>query len=831
MAFRVATSTLRALEWDQIVLMLADQCRTAEGRRRVLGEQTSSQIRHEEGLEASDEGEDDAQAAAASMGRHLFEATAAQVRLRLAETSEARALLDAETFPPLGGTASLGDALARAEKGGVLEASQLLVLRTTLEVIESLHRYLERHAERAPSLHDLGSTIEALPELCKRIDRSIDPAGDVRDAASSALANARRESNDLGQELQDRLGRYLRNAEIADALSDAYFTVRNDRYVLPVKADYKGRVRGIVHDASRSGATLFIEPEAVVDTNNRLKQAELTVQRETLRVLRALSDEVGANAASIQVSLEALAGVDLAFARAHLSQRMHATCPEAGEAGVFELPLLRHPLIPAEACVANDVRIGADWKVLVLSGPNAGGKTVAMKSVALAALMVRTGLHVPCEDGARVDLVPQLIAEIGDGQDIGESLSTFSAHMAHLARIVGTAEPGALLVLDEIGVGTDPGEGAALAQAILERLADVGANVIVTTHYNLLKEMAEVDPRFANASVEFDAETLLPTYRLHLGTPGASSAAAVAARMGMPSSVLERAQALLRREDRQLDRMLAELAASRATLESEQEQVARLRAESEASRDEYRVKLERLQERRDKLFAVMRDDLDVAFKEAHSEVARVIRELQRGNTAQDAAKARERLESLRDEAERKALETGARAPEEPPPGLVPIDWRRVSLGDSVMLEGGKRATLESLPDRRGRGSVVMGSAKLVLPSERVGQAVRKKAERYEAPHGKVKLERTSGEAPELRGGTVRCDLRGARVEEALDRLAELIDRATVEGRDALHIIHGHGTGALRKAVREHLRASPLIAKVRKGEDDDGGEGVTLADVR
>jgi DNA mismatch repair protein MutS2 len=424
-------------------------------------------------------------------------------------------------------------------------------------------------------------------------------------------------------------------------LSDDFYTVRNDRYVLPVRADARGGVPGIVHDASSSGTTVFIEPEAVVDLNNRLKTAEIEIERETLRVLRHLARSVVERLPEIESGVEVLEQIDLAFARGRLSQRMNAVEPSLGPDGSFELYGLRHPLLPVDSAVPNDVRLGDGPSVLLISGPNAGGKTVAMKAVAIAALSVRAGLHVAALPGARMGVVDAVLADIGDEQDLRESLSTFSAHMANLARIVESASSRCLVILDEIGAGTDPSEGASLAQAILETLAETGARVIATTHYSLLKEMASADPRFLNASVELDEETLAPTYRLHLGTPGTSSATAVAGRMGLRPEVLERANALLEREDRQLDRLLVELSANRVALETERREARRLRAETETARDEYRHKLERLQERRDQLFRSLRDDLEAAFKNAHEEVAQVIRGLQRGPSARDAALARE----------------------------------------------------------------------------------------------------------------------------------------------------------------------------------------------
>jgi DNA mismatch repair protein MutS2 len=470
--------------------------------------------------------------------------------------------------------------------------------------------------------------------------------------------------------------------------------------------------------------------------------------------------------------------------------------------------------------------------VLVISGPNAGGKTVALKSLGLAALLARAGLHVPADAGARVALVDDVLADIGDGQDMRQSLSTFSAHMLRLSEIVAAAGRDSLALLDEVGVGTDPGEGAALAQAILEILADAGTRVVATTHFSLLKEMAAVDERFCNASVDFDPETLAPSYRLSLGAAGSSSATSVAARMGMPAHVLKRANALLDREDRRLDRMLQELGASRAALEAEQRRVAQLRAESEGMRDEYRHKLEEIHARRDKLFLRMRGDLDHAFKEAHAQVAGVIRELQRGGGARDAARARAELQRL--DAQAREAEAGLGLERSPAAEGRAIDWRRARPGDRIGLPGGASGALVSLPDRQGRVRVRVGSATLVVSSERVRELESGRGS-SEATGGRAARRERSSERPGagdglVAGGTLHCDLRGLRADEAIDRIAGALDQALCDERSAVEFIHGIGTGALRRVVREQLAASPHVSSVRTGDPDHGGDGVTLADL-
>jgi DNA mismatch repair protein MutS2 len=815
MAFRVSDKILLRLEWPELIERLAAHTHTPRGRARC------------------------ATAQGGATPQTLFAQSLEAALALLRETSEARHLLDQGQAPPLGGLQDLEPTLRRLGKGGVLGARELLDLRAALSALHATERFLSRQAAEAPHLLAHAAGIADLRDLEDEIDLCIEAEGEVRDSASPALADARREARGLAAELQRRLDAYLRDPEVVAALSDSFVTMRNGRFVLPVRSDARARVRGIVHDASGSGTTLFVEPEAVVELNNRLKQAELAVERETLRVLRALSEQASRELLALEAGLSALEAIDLAFARGWLSQEMDAVEPVVRREGVFVLPQLRHPLLLPERVVPNDLRLGESYTVLVLSGPNAGGKTVALKCLALAALCVRAGLHVPAAPGCRADLVDALLADIGDEQNLRESLSTFSAHLANLARIVEEATPHSLIVLDEIGVGTDPSEGAALAQAILEALADAGARVVVTTHFNLLKEMAAVDPRFANACVEFDPDTLAPTYRLHQGLAGVSSATAVAARMGLRPEVLERANVLLERDDRRLDHTLSELASNRAALERERSEALRLRAESEATRAEYRAKLAKLEARREELFRRMREDLDQAFRGAHAEVAAVIRDLQRGGGARDAAHARERLQSLEAEADAAAQAAQAESPMPEPPAC-PVNWREAKPGDVVRVRGGGDAVLVALPDRRGRVSVQVGAARLVLPMDRLAAQDRPtprdaREGAVDARRGppKVAVElaeasRAVAEKAALGEALPTCDLRGLRVEEALGRLVVSLDRAALAGQRSLLVLHGLGSGALRDAVRAHLASSPYVVSFLRGDPQQGGDGVTVA---
>lgn len=790
-SFDISQKTLERLEWTRVLERLAKHARTPQAHQAITGR-----------------GADDL------AGGAILSPDAAGMRERLEETREALAVL-ANASAPLSGASDLSQTLSRVRKGGTLDAETLRRVASTLAALYDAARFLGARVDEAPHLGALAERIAPNNPLRVEIERSIDESGEVCEGASAALAEARQDARRLSGEIQNRVDRLLRSPEVRTHLSDNWATLRSDRYVLPVRADSRGSVPGIVHDASRSGTTLFIEPEELVDLNNRHKRAELTADREVRRVLGELSAAVAGAADEVEASLELLARIDLAFARAHYALDLDAVEPEVGNEARIELPLLRHPLIPPEESVANDLHIGRDFHVLVLSGPNAGGKTVAMKAAALAVLFARCGLFVPAAAPARIDVFDALHADIGDTQNLEEHLSTFSGHMANLARIAARADTRSLVVLDEVGMGTDPGEGAALAQATLETLADSGARTIATTHYGLLKEMAEIDPRFANASVEFDPDTLAPTYRLRMGLPGTSSASAVAARMGMPRPVLERADALLSHEDRRLDRMLAELSASRATLEREQQEARRVRAEGDAARREYSRKLENLRERRERLYREMRDDLDRSFRDAHAKIAGVVRELQRADTSQQAAKVRTELLEV---------EATTRKTDEPQkdkePAAAPVDWNRARPGDALTVPGGGTAILLALPDKKGRVSVRVGSAKLVVAMERLGAPT---------PGNPPAAPRTTPSSRALKeGGTQRCDLRGLRADEARDRLDAALDAAVAAGCERLEIVHGLGTGALRRVVREHLDATGYAKRVLDAEQNRGGDGVTIA---
>ena len=756
----------------------------------------------------------------AAAGAEVFAADPASARVLLGETGEARAWL-AGRPAPLAAIADVESALRRAERGGALHPDDILAVTGAAETVWDAARSLRVRAAEAPLLAARLDGAGEPPDWIRSVRATLDPEGNVVDSASPGLRDARTRVRQLGSKLQRRLQTALTDPAIAAHLSDRFVTVRGGRYVLPVRADARSHVPGIVHDASASGTTLFIEPDAAVATNNALREAELEVRRETQRILQELSEAIGACSDELRAGIAALEHVDLAFARGALALEGEAAPVELATAGGHFLPGLRHPLLPPGEVVPNDLRLGDRFQILVLSGPNAGGKTVAMKALGVAILGAHAGLW-PCAtgDGARVAWTETLLSDIGDAQSVRDQLSTFSAHLRNLAQILEQADAETLVLLDEIGDGTDPGEGAALAQAVLEHLAARGARAVVTTHYNLLKELAAADERFENGSFEFASDTLAPTYRLRMGTPGTSSATAVAARMGIPRGVLDRANELLEGGDRRLERTLATLGESRLALERERREAAQLRAESAAERDALRAKLEHLQARRDRLYDELREELETSFRDAHEQVAAVIRELQRGDRgARDAERARQGLLAI----ERRERAAGSlEAQRRPPAELRPVDWRRAKPGQRVALARGGEATLLTLPDRRGRVSVQLGSARMWFPAEGVG--LPSTPDRADEPRlARVRVERHADGGAPLRP---ELSLRGMRVDEARTRLAEYLDRAAAEGLPQLRIVHGVGTGALCRAVREDLSDSPYVESFAPGAAEAGGEGIT-----
>ncbi len=766
-----------------------------------------------------------------------FEQTLGGVRDRLAETREACALLSTGQEPPLGGAHDLRAVLEQLERGALLAGSDFARLLDTLRAAQRVSRFLSARAEPAPRLADLGRTLPDLAALDAEIARIVTPRGELRESASSELRDARRRAEGCEREIKDRLSRLLRNERVLGALQDRYSTLRENRPVLPVRADARQRVRGIVHDVSSSGTTLFIEPEEIVEVGNRLRIAETEVRRESERLLR----ELGARASSERAALVALGAtlekLDVSMARGRLSLRLGGTEPEFGPGGSLRLVGLRHPLLELDAglereeVVANDVELPEGARGLVISGPNAGGKTVLAKAIALAVLSVRAGLYPACDRRSSMPAFDVVYADIGDEQDLRAGLSTFSARMSNLAGILAAEHVCPLVIVDEVGEGTEPGEGAALAQAVLEGLVERDAFVVATTHFNRLKELAGSDPRFVNASAEFDIETLLPTFRVRMGQPGSSGATFVAERMGLPPELVERARALLDGEDRRLEALTRSLSEIRQELESERRMAAEVREQTEEVRTEYQTRLGALRAAREEALSAMKGELDAAFEQAREEVASVVRALQRGETARGprANRARRELEEIRSRVEQVERE---QRPPAPPKASVQIDWERVEPGARLEVDGlAREVVLLEKSDGKRRVAVRAGAVRMQVACA----SVRRVLGATPAPDavGTCPIRPPAIRVPEpeshagLSLASATCDLRGLRVADALERANAHLHSVLGSGLRRLLFIHGHGTGALRGAIREWLKNLPEVEQFEPGEAAEGGDGVTV----
>ena len=749
------------------------------------------------------------------------------------QTDEAARLLEDQAQASIGGARDVRAALGRAQRGGRLAATDLL---DVAETCRATGLFAARLAGwKGHHLGELRGELDDAPQLRERIERSVDESGEVLDSASSELAAIRKRLRTAQDRVRERLNAMLRASDMASVIGEAIVTVRAGRYVIPIRAEAKGRVKGIVHDQSASGATLFVEPLSVVELNNTWTQATLDEAREVERILDELSREVEARSESLSASLDALARADLWMARARLGSQMDAVRPQPS-ADALELLSARHPLLGGGA-VPIDLRLGErfGYRAMVVTGPNTGGKTVSLKTLGLLVLMHQAGLRVPAADGARLPVFRRVMADIGDEQSIAQSLSTFSSHLRNVVRFVDVADGESLVLLDEIGAGTDPAEGSALAMAIVERLLAAGATVAATTHYAELKTFAQEHPLVTNASVAFDVQTLRPTYRLEIGLPGKSQAFAIAERLGLPGAILDDARSRLAAEHVTMEETLAAIARAEEQRNTELEEARRARQAAEEERGLARSGVGRARREAAQLLAEARQAADEMLARTEREVAEVRRELTRqrnlsGARARSAqpTPAAAAFDELAERAARARTEVSRAAPaapeqdEQEPTGerLQP----RVGLwGRSTTL--GRVGRIVEVSGRTGRVTLETDGPRIVVPADDV--EVVPEPIRGPTPRDL--------EAEELRRRAAarispRLDIRGERVEAAMEQLSGYLDEALLAGLDEAVILHGAGTGALRRAVREYLAEHPRVRSTRPGRKEEGGDQATVAEL-
>lgn len=734
------------------------------------------------------------------------------------QTAEMRLLDQMGIDVPFAGARDIRPLIHSAGIGQVLEASELAEAAQTLKTAWRARGVIEKVRPRAPRLAAISDQVTDFRRFGDEVDAAINTRGEVADSASELLATTRRELRSAQDRLEQRAQAALADALRRGIAQEGLLTERNGRKVIPLKADYRGQLPGIVHDVSSSGATIFVEPMGVVDAGNQVRELQLAEEREVRRVLQRLTALLGESEEAAQRSVLALGELDVLSAKTRLARRMKAQLPPAGEvdswfkpAGATSIVRGRHPLLRGEV-VPSTIEVGGDYAGVLITGPNTGGKTVALKTLGLLTLMAQAGLPVPCDEGSRFRCFDRVYADIGDEQSIEQSLSTFSSHMRNIIEILGKAAPGTLVLLDELGAGTDPTEGAALARAVLETLLERGCTLVATTHHGELKAFAHADPRLRNASVEFNLDTLSPTYHLTVGLPGQSNALAIAQRLGLEQSVLDRAGAQLTPEHFEFEQLLAEI-------RNEREAASEARHREESARRESEDLRVALAERRDKIEQERSSILEAAHRDAEDEVARARRELddlkrRAAHRDFDTRAADETLKQL--DANLAKLEVRARPRRAAAPRIAVR--REVQTGDTIHVRDIPQLG-EALSEvgEDGRVEVQFGSLRMKVSVDRIDR---------------IETTSESGAPPVLvpTGPPVamELDLRGQRAEAALEQLESYLDGAFRAGLPFVRIIHGKGTGALRAATREALAGHPLVRSVESAAANEGGEGVTIA---
>jgi len=759
--------------------------------------------------------------AASPLGRELAEnlepsGDFAEVAQRIEETDEASKVLRLKGNIPLTANSDIRKPLRRAKIGGMLHADELIAIAGTIRSARSVKSFLQPMAEELPIIRSLLAEMNPPAILERRIFECIDEDANILDSASPELKSIRSQIRQLEARVRERLEELIRSSQ--KMLSDAVITLRNDRFVIPVKQEYRAHFGGIVHGQSASGQTFFIEPQSVVQLNNQLHETRQREEREIIRILTELSGQVGENEPDLQKIAQSLGRLDFLFAKARYSLSMRGTKPIINSKGYIRLIQARHPFIPKDSVVPNTIEIGKDYNAIVITGPNTGGKTVALKTVGLLILMAQAGLFIPALEDSQVAVFRSVYADIGDEQSIEQSLSTFSSHMVNIVDFLENIDDNSLVLLDELGAGTDPQEGAALAIAILDEVLRRGARIIATTHYPELKAYGYNRKGVVNASVEFDVDTLSPTYRLILGVPGRSNAFEISRRLGLSPAIIARAKEQMSGETNRIDNMIASLEEKRLEAEREAEEARKILDEATRLHGELQSAWAEFQKRKQDLLERARREAEGIVERAKDEAEEIIRELRKMQLEKSAEikeheliEAKKRLEGLIPHAE---TESPSQKQTKKKFSFRPgEEVRVVSLG--------QKGYLVEKTDR-GMWLVQLGIIKMNVEESDLEPAEPEK----KAPERMIAtVKGKDSPAP------IELDLRGERYEDALLRLEKYLDDAILSGYPRVSIIHGKGTGALRNGVREFLKQHPAVKSFRDGHPNEGGLGVTVVEFK
>ena len=738
-------------------------------------------------------------------------------------TDEATTVLRLRGNVPLGGIFDVRSSVKRAEIGGTLSSNELLDVASTIYAARQVKQFIEQVVEdedlQLPIITEHIEKLMPLPEVEQTIKMSIDENGTVLDGASDQLRGIRQKLRSTESRIREKLESLIRSSSAQKMLSDAIVTIRNERFVIPVKQEYRSAYGGIVHDQSSSGATLFIEPQAIVTLNNELQEAKVKEKQEIERILIALTVQVAEVANELRQNVYLLGELDFMFAKGRYSHELKASKPKMNDRGYIKLVKAKHPLIAQEDVVANDIELGDQYTSIVITGPNTGGKTVTLKTLGLFTLMAQAGLQIPALDGSEMAVFKHVFADIGDEQSIEQSLSTFSSHMVNIVDILQKVDHESLVLFDELGAGTDPQEGAALAISILDQVYEKGARVVATTHYPELKAYGYNREGVVNASVEFDIETLSPTYKLLIGVPGRSNAFEISKRLGLSAEVIERAKGYIGSETNKVENMIASLEDSRRQSEHELEEAEELRKEAQKLHKELQSQIIDFNEKRDKLYEKAEEKAQATVKAASEEAEKIISDLRKMSQKNHAlVKEHELIEA------RKRLEDAVPTLEKSKkkPAAPKKQERTLQAGDEVkVLSWGQKGTLVERVSNN-EWQVQMGIMKM---------KVKEKDLEYISSPKPVETKPLATVKGKDYHVNLELDLRGERYENALIRVEKYIDDALLANYPRVSIIHGKGTGALRKGVQEYLKNHRSVKNIRFGEASEGGSGVTVVEFK
>lgn len=750
--------------------------------------------------------------------------------LLLTQTNDAHMLISRFGAPSFGGIKNCNNALERAKMGGVLNMGEFLSIGALLRVIRGVKEWKEHFSSGViTSLEGYFLSLVPNKYFEDKIFTSINSEDEMNDNASVKLADIRRKIRASSSSIREKLEHVVKSNTYSKFLQDAIITQRDGRYVVPVKAEYRNEIPGLIHDTSSTGATLFIEPMAVVEVNNELKVLKNKEKDEIERILQEMSAEIADFADNIKLSYMALVNLDVIFAKAKYAFDLKANLPIIRDDGKLNLKNARHPLLNKSA-VPISISLGYGFDTLIITGPNTGGKTVSLKTVGLLTLMTMCGMMIPVDSGSEINIFQDVFADIGDEQSIEQSLSTFSSHMTNIVRILNSAKNNSLVLLDELGAGTDPIEGAALAKAIIMKLRENGANVITTTHYAELKSFALDTYGVENACCEFDVATLKPTYKLLIGVPGRSNAFAISQKLGISENIINTARDMISDENRRFEEVVSSLETARQTAEKERDEAEKIRIELENLKKYNQEQSEKFDRDRKRIIEKSKEQADSVIESARVEINTLLNELEDMKKKFTSENAKETLQRAKEAAKNtlnKVEKNSDYVDKHKEKYKLP---RKLMLGDTVILmDIDKKATVTSLPDNQGNLEVVAGIIKMRTKLENlklVEQSVQVNGQKKKAIRNVTGLKSRAERSAES-----EVDLRGMACDEGILHLDRFIDEALLSGIETIRIIHGKGTGVLRRGIQNHLKTHKSVRTYRTGVYGEGEEGVTIAELK